>query len=80
MRFSHGRFLFPAPHFSNTDTRDSGMNHDKASKKLRCEVTGHQLEKDALDIINMRHSTQYSSLKEIDLDKILNMPPKHTLG
>jgi len=54
------------------------MNDDKAAEKPGSEVADCQLEKDALDIINTRYHTQYSSLKEIDLAEILSTPPKHT--
>ncbi|MBN2538790.1 MAG: hypothetical protein JXB09_01935 [Deltaproteobacteria bacterium] len=53
------------------------MNDDKTTEKPGSEVACFQLEKDALDIINMRYQTQYRSLIEIDLAEILNTPPKH---
>ncbi|MDD5724101.1 MAG: hypothetical protein PHY29_10260 [Syntrophales bacterium] len=52
------------------------MNDDKAAEKPGSEAARCQLENDALDMINTRFQTQYSSLKEIDLAEILNTPPK----
>ena len=54
------------------------MKDDKVVEKPGSEVTYFQLEKDALDIINMRYQTQYRSLIEIDLAEILSTPPKAT--
>ncbi|HPQ43495.1 MAG TPA: hypothetical protein PKZ42_04635 [Syntrophales bacterium] len=48
------------------------MQNDKPES----DVTYIQLEKDALDIINMRCHTRYRSLLEINLAEILNTIPK----
>jgi hypothetical protein len=53
------------------------MNDYKISQERENEIKSYQLEKDALEIINMRLNRKYRSLKEINLMEILNVPSKH---
>ncbi len=55
------------------------MEDYRTSDKTDNEFKTYQLEKDALEIINIRLNKQYRSLKEIDLAEILRVPSKHSV-